>query len=119
MKVFLSWSGEVSREVATVFSEWLPGVLQAIMPYFSPDVDKGARWAADIANELDTSDMGLLFLTKDNLEAPWIMFEAGALSKRLENSKVNPILLNIESTDLKGPLVQFQATPFRKRRFAS
>jgi hypothetical protein len=114
MKVFLSWSGEVSREVATIFSEWLPSVLQAITPYFSPDIDKGARWAADIANELDTSDVGLLFLTKDNLEAPWILFEAGALSKSLEKSKVSPILLNIESTDLKGPLVQFQATPFRK-----
>ncbi len=93
---------------------WLPSVLQAVVPYFSPDIDKGARWATDIAEELDASNLGLLFLTKDNLEAPWIMFEAGALSKRLERSRVIPILLELEFADLKGPLVQFQATTFTK-----
>jgi hypothetical protein len=42
------------------------------------------------------------------------MFEAGALSKNLGKSKVCPLLFDLAPTDLKGPLVQFQAAPFRE-----
>jgi hypothetical protein len=55
MKVFISWSGEQGREIGEVFWNWLPGVLQAMKPYFSPDdIAKGALWERDIAKELDT-----------------------------------------------------------------
>lgn len=114
MNIFLSWSGDTSKELAKVFNEWLPSVLQSIQPYFSPEIKKGERWFADVSTKLDTCTFGLLFLTKGNLKAEWIMFEAGALSKRLEQGRVSPILFGINATDLKGPLVQFQATPFNK-----
>ena len=42
------------------------------------------------------------------------MFEAGALSKKLETARVSPMLFGVGPTDLKGPLVHFQATPFAK-----
>ncbi len=43
------------------------------------------------------------------------MFEAGALAKQLDKSRVCPILFGrVENTDLKGPLVQFQAATFSK-----
>jgi hypothetical protein len=42
-----------------------------------------------------------------------LLFEAGALSKNLDRSKVCPILFGeMEPTDVKGPLVQFQAAKF-------
>ena len=89
MKVFLSWSGEQSRRIAEVFKEWIPSVIQAVKPYFSPeDIAKGARWSKEISQELEESKVGILFLTKDNLGAPWLLFEAGALSKSMERSKV-------------------------------
>ena len=115
MKIFLSWSGALSRDLASLFNGWLPSVLQAVKPFFSPDsIEKGTRWFLDVSNELDACDTGLLFLTKDNIEAPWIMFEAGALAKKLDVGRVSPLLFEISATDLKGPLVQFQATPFTK-----
>jgi hypothetical protein len=115
MKIFMSWSGERSRKIAEAFREWLPGVLQAVQPYFTPDdISKGTRWNTEIANELENSSIGLLFITAENLDAKWLMFEAGALSKNLEKSKVIPILLGIEPTDIEGPLVQFQAAKFGK-----
>ena len=41
------------------------------------------------------------------------MFEAGALAKNLDRSKVCPLLFGeMEPTDVKGPLVQFQAAKF-------
>jgi TIR domain len=113
MRVFLSWSGALSKEIADIFRRWLPAVLQSVKPYFTPDdIEKGARWNGEISKELEASRVGLLFLTPENLEAPWLMFEAGALAKNLDRSRVCPILFGLEAADIKGPLVQFQACQF-------
>jgi len=114
MRVFISWSGDRSKAVADVLRRWFPSVLQAVRPYFSPDdVAKGARWSSEIAKELEASRVGLLVITPENQEAPWLLFEAGALAKNLDRSKVCPILFGaMEPTDVKGPLVQFQAAQF-------
>ena len=116
MKVFISWSGELSKEIAEILRQWIPGVIQAVKPYYSPDdITKGTRWNSEISKELDLSKIGIICLTKENIESPWIMFEAGALSKNLEKSKVCPLLFGIEPSDIKGPLVQFQAAKFSKK----
>jgi len=115
MKVFISWSGDRSKALAEALRQWLPAVIQAVQPYYSPDdITKGARWSEEIAKVLEESRVGIICLTGDNLDAPWIMFEAGALSKKLERSRVSPILFGVEPTDLTGPLVQFQSSKFDK-----
>lgn len=115
MKVFISWSGNMSKEIGEALRTWMPAVIQQVKPYFTPnDIEKGTRWSTDIAGELSESRIGIICLTKDNLEKPWVMFEAGALSKQLDSSNVCPILFDLDSSELKGPLVQFQATPFNK-----
>jgi len=59
--------------------------------------------------------VGLICLSPENIEAPWILFEAGALSKTLENTFVCPYLLDLRPADiLQSPLVQFQATVAEK-----
>jgi hypothetical protein len=115
MKIFISWSGQLSKNLAEVFRQWLPGVIQAVKPYYSPDdISKGSRWNTEISQELDSSKVGIICLTKENLEAPWIMFEAGALSKNIDKSKLCPILFEVEPSEIEGPLVQFQAAKFSK-----
>lgn len=116
MKIFISWSGELSKNIAEIFRQWIPGVIQAVKPYYSPDdITKGTRWSSEISKELDASKLGIICLTKDNLNSPWIMFEAGALSKNIDKSKVCPLLFDIEPSDIQGPLVQFQAAKFSKK----
>lgn len=115
MKVFISWSGDVSLKVALIFRDWLPSVIQSIEPYVSSeDIDKGARWSTDIAKELENSTFGILCVTKENLEAPWLSFEAGALSKTMEKSFVTPFLFDIKRSEVQGPILQFQSTIFQK-----
>ncbi|MGH1142127.1 toll/interleukin-1 receptor domain-containing protein [Bacillus pseudomycoides] len=111
MKVFLSWSGSESRQLATIFKEWLPNVLQYVDPYMSAqDISMGERWGNSITDNLEDSVFGLIFVTPSNIKAPWINFEAGALSKTFE-SRVIPILYKAEVTVLdQGPLKQFQST---------
>lgn len=112
MKVFISWSGEMSHKVALALRDWLPSVIQTIEPYVSSeDIDKGARWSSDIAAELEKSAFGILCVTRQNLEAPWIHFEAGALSKSVDKSRVSPLLFGLKRSEVKsGPLLQFQST---------
>lgn len=111
MKVFISWSGHTSHQVAIILRDWLPSVIQSIKPYVSSeDIDKGARWSSDIAGELDASSYGILCLTPDNLVAPWINFEAGALGKSVDKSRVSPFLFRIKRSEVDGPLLQFQST---------
>ena len=115
MKVFLSWSGEISHKVAMVFRDWLPSVIQEIEPYVSSeDIDKGARWSTDIAKELENSTFGILCVTRDNIIAPWLNFEAGALSKTMDKSFVSPFLFDIKRSEVNGPILQFQSTVFEK-----
>lgn len=114
-KVFISWSGELSKQIAEAIRSWLPSVIQSVKPYYTPnDINKGSRWNAEIAHELEESNIGIICLTKDNIEKPWILFEAGALSKNVGSSNVCPILFNFESSQLTGPLLSFQATRFEK-----
>lgn len=113
MKVFLSWSGDLSHKTALIFRDWLPSVIQSIVPYVSSeDIDKGARWSTDIAKELEDSTYGILCVTKENVHAPWLTFEAGALSKTMDKAAVSPFLFDIKRSEVSGPILQFQSTIF-------
>ena len=109
MNVFISWSGPRSKQVAETLSRWLQMVIQAVEPWISTDIAKGARWSAEIAEQLEQSRVGIICLTRDNLTAPWILFEAGALSKA-KNAHVCTFLLDVQPADVEPPLSQFQHT---------
>lgn len=118
MKVFISWSGPLSKQIGEAIKDWLPAVLQNVKPYFTPsDIDKGSRWSSDISKELESSKIGIFIYTKDNLDSQWMLFEAGAISKTLGNAKVCPILFGLDNSDFKGPLTQFQTSQFEKTDF--
>lgn len=96
--------------MAQALRDWLPLVLHYVEPWLSEtDIAAGERWADAIAKELEASNFGIICVTRDNLASPWILFEAGSLSKSLSNSRVIPLLLDLEFTEVSGPLAQFQA----------
>src|SRR5687768_17152232 len=110
MKLFISWSGERSKLLAESLRDWLPGVINAVEPWLSSyDIDPGARWGPALARQLENTKYGIICLTPENLTAPWILFEAGALSKYVEDARVVPLILDLKPTDIKGPLTQFQS----------
>jgi len=109
-KVFLTWSGKRSEEVAKALRKWLPKVIQNLDPWMSEDdIDKGTRWGSEISAQLQQAKIGIICLTPENLPEPWINFEAGALSK-LEGSYVCTYLLDLATQNVPYPLAQFQST---------
>lgn len=111
MKVFLSWSGERSRHAAEALRQWLPDLVSFFEPWLSSeDVDKGARWQAELATQLQQTNVGIVCVTSENRESPWLLFEAGALSNALQRERVCTYLIDVTPAELDGPLVQFQAS---------
>ena len=120
MKVFISWSGDQSHKLATCLIEWLPNVIQRAHPFISSEIDKGARWSSIIAKELNDTDFGILCVTGENIKAPWLLFEAGAISKSLDHARVAPILVGITKDALSGnPLSQFQLSELTRNDILS
>ncbi len=111
MKVFISWSGEPSKAIALALRDWLPLVLQQVEPFMSKrDIPSGSRWNTEIGTHLSESGFGILCVTPDNPKSEWLLFEAGALARKLDD-RVCPYVVGMEPTDLPtySPLNQFMA----------
>ena len=119
MKIFLGWSGTISQQIALFLKEWFPCVINATRPFLSSeDIRKGRRWLIEISKELEECDFGIICLTPENLESPWILFEAGALSKSLAQSNVCTLLTGgLRPENVKEPLSNFQHTVLTKDDF--
>jgi hypothetical protein len=111
-KVFISWSGEVSQAVASLLRTWIPDVVHFVDLFMSEeDIAKGQKGFDVIASNLRDATTGIVCLTPDNLTAPWILFEAGALSNSLgARERMCPFLFGLRKADVKPPLSQFQLT---------
>jgi TIR domain len=108
--VFISHAGVKSKALGKKLRDWLPDIIQSIEPWFSEsDIEAGSRWSPRIAEELNGTHFGIICLTKANCTAPWILFEAGALAKSMESSRVCPYLIDLEPSEIpRGPLTEFQ-----------
>ncbi|MBU9382121.1 toll/interleukin-1 receptor domain-containing protein [Burkholderia gladioli] len=111
MKIFISWSGERSKQVADLMGEWIRCVIQASRPWVSTqNIDRGALWFNEIQNQLQDTAIGIVCLTKENKNKPWILFECGALIKGLTASRVCTLLIDLQPSDVLDPLAQFNHT---------
>jgi len=101
LKTFLSWSGDKSHMAALAFSEWIPCVIQAIEPWVSSkDIDRGAIWFNEIFEQLKETSFGIVFVTKENQDKPWLLFESGALSKGLSENRICTVLIDLDVRDI-------------------
>ena len=109
MKVLLSWSGENSKALAAVLSEWLRFIFPDVIFWVSTrDIEPGKRWGHELNSQLETTHFGILCLVPSNVLAPWLLFEAGALSKSVDTSRVVPYCFGLEPETIAGPLAKFQ-----------
>jgi hypothetical protein len=111
--IFISWSGERSKWVAEAMRDWLPLVIQTAKPWMSAtNIEKGSRGLNEVSDKLQGVKIGIVCLTPENLEAPWILYEAGALSRTINDKPrlCTYLLGGLKFQDVKPPLGMFQAT---------
>ncbi|MEL6440267.1 MAG: toll/interleukin-1 receptor domain-containing protein [Cyanobacteria bacterium J06621_8] len=108
MKIYISWSGERSKSVARILRQFISTAFQNVEIFFSvDDIVMGENWIEEASRRLTESDVGILCITSDNIDNPWISFEAGALYSR--GKVLIPVLLDLSSADLYTPLANFQS----------
>lgn len=114
MDIFISWSGERSRKCAEALNTWLPRVIQSVRPWISThDIAKGTRWESILSKQLGQHIYGIICVTPENRESPWLNYEAGALSKT-DSSRTFTLLIGLNHADVEQPLAQFNHTLARK-----
>lgn len=110
--VFISWSKLRSKQIAKIVSWWVGEVVQAATPWYSDaGIEAGTRSLKEIEDVLSTAKIGIICITSENAEEPWLNFEAGALSKQLgeDENRVIPLLFGYaDPADLRTPVSQFQ-----------
>ncbi|MGJ1007353.1 hypothetical protein [Enterococcus gallinarum] len=115
MDLFLSWSTERSKKLASIFNKWVTKVIPQLDVYYSPDdIQPGERWSDSIKGGLKGNPMGIFFVVEENIVQPWLNFEAGAISNQVGNTNVIPLLHDIDPSRITGPLTQFQAISYNK-----
>src|SRR5687768_7768976 len=110
MRVFISWSGKnsLSHEVALLLRDWIPKVIQRAECFVSShDIEAGSLWLNDIMENLATSKVAIVCLTRSNVDKRWLHFEAGAIGAKLDVGYVCPLLINLKESDVSFPLSSF------------
>lgn len=115
--IFISWSGKdtASFRMAEILYEVLPAVFQSAECFLSDDIDKGKIGINEILVNLSKAKIGIICVTKANIEKTWLNFETGALASAVFNKNGNAITLLIDMTTdeyaaANSPIRNLQAT---------
>ncbi len=120
VKVFVSWSGDKSFSLAERLVEWLPTIVPGVRVFYSSDIGGGYLWLNKLLQELTSAKFGIVCVSKENQRSQWLHFEVGALWQRAgKDIPVCPLLLDLSTKDLTGPLAFFQAREFNEHGLRS
>ena len=139
MSVFICWSGGRSHEVAHAVRALLQSALprlvggeEKIQVSISDEIEKGVAWFESIIERLRSARAGVVCMTFENVDNPWLHFEAGALAQRVagarpgdpagarpQDPRLFTLLHGLTGAALKGPLGAYQATSTTKPDLAS
>ena len=90
-------------------------LVQSVEPWMSEsDIEPGRRWSGELAEQLSSTDVGIVCLTRTNLTSAWMLFEAGALAKSTKRGVLIPLLVDIDESEIPSPLSMYQATTLDK-----
>jgi hypothetical protein len=111
MKVFISWSGEASKDTASALKEFLKKIDPALKPWVShQDIAAGTKWRHELMLALESARCAVLCVSPSTLRSPWVLFEVGALSALLSNSgTICPYLIGGSMSPDQGPIAEYQS----------
>jgi hypothetical protein len=107
--VFIGWSGSRSGVVAQALRYWLQCLSTDVEPWVSSvDSRFGGPWWDELQTELTRSAAGILCITPENKDSPWLHFEAGALARSVRRPLVVPYAVGMDTAAISSPISIFQ-----------
>lgn len=124
MMLFIGWSKDASRAIAQTFRDWILEVNSKIFPFVSfEDIRPGMDWRKTLSQSLMKANFGVLCMTEENLNAPWLLYETGLLSMATSQNnpdgepRIAPILFGVAHTDsLPDALHPYQSVRYEDSR---
>jgi hypothetical protein len=108
--VFIGWSGSRTRDVAQALGYWLKCLSLDVEPWVSTvDLRPGRPWWEELEVQLQSSDAGILCISPDNVNSPWLHFEAGALARSVARKLIIPYAIDMDPSAIPHPIGFFQA----------
>lgn len=112
--VFISHDSR-DAEIAEAFSKLLGSVTAGVLKSFrssdnkgNQGIEYGVEWYPKILDALQDSSDVVCLLTKNSINRPWILFEAGMAKGKLDTSILG-IAIGVPLTSISnGPFAQFQ-----------
>src|ERR1039457_6596951 len=113
-EVFVSWSGSRAKAVARSLRDWIPCVLQSVRPWMSEgDLDAGSRWQVELAKKLQQVNFGIICLTPETVNTPWVLFHCCPAKSRIDSTGCRDRVNRVGSPMLEEPV---KWAPFQKAR---
>ena len=120
MRIFISWSGSRSHQVARALGSWL--ATYKFTCFISSEIEKGSRWLPAVEAELKKADAGLVCLTPASLRSAWVVFEAGALATavglRIGEPRLFTYLLGVQSSAVPAPVLRENPERLARKRLS-
>lgn len=116
VSIFISWSGKRSKSYAYIIKELIEHCFTNSNLFISEiNIAKGDVGFSRIASTLSDAKVGIICLTNENVDKPWICYEAGALANGTSAERVCPLLIDIDHVNSRNPISQFQHTKAHDR----
>ena len=118
-EMFISWSGEHSKIIASNLKSILELAFENedITVFMSEkDIESGTEWFPSIKYHLNNSCCAIIVLTKENTNAPWVLFESGAMAMKYEDKRVIPFLFEVNIRE-DHPLYHYNRIKYSREGF--
>lgn len=100
MKVFLNWSGEESRRIASLLRDWLPEVINALEPWLAADsFGRENRWLEVNAGPFSEAGMIVACVTTANAGEDWKSLDPSKFELSIAESAPLLVLLLVAGVD--------------------
>ena len=113
MDILFSWSRTASHDTALFLKDWFTEVLPGCKPWVSSeDIAKGKPWWDELHTFLGTAKVAVIIVTPENVQSPWLYYEAGIIAAKLrDGASVCPYLVGVSGKLIQGtPLAAYQST---------
>ena len=119
MRTFIAWSDNRGQRIAQILQNWLPLFCQTAQAWTSESAPGGENWLEVIRQQLSNADTCIVCVTPESIQSHWIHFEAGALFPGDENSRILPLLFDVQPDDLLDPFRLLKAYSFDREGFVT